>query len=141
MNWGNRLLLLFVGFAALIATLVYKSFNTKYELVSKDYYKDELRYQEQIDGAANAVRAGNIAWHTTADSLFVQLPPAIKDASVQGMVWLYYATDASLDRRFAIDGPLSGRGFAVPAGGRAYEFRLQFRSGETPYYYTVNINP
>ena len=40
MNWGNKLMLVFIVFALLIGTLVYKSINTKYDLVSKDYYKD-----------------------------------------------------------------------------------------------------
>jgi len=49
MNWGNKLVLVFIVFGAFIGYLVYQAVNTKYDLVSKDYYKDELRYQEKID--------------------------------------------------------------------------------------------
>ncbi|MFZ8343681.1 FixH family protein, partial [Staphylococcus aureus] len=54
MNWGYKLLLAFISFALIIGILVYKSINTKYDLVSTEYYKDELRYQDKIDGSGNA---------------------------------------------------------------------------------------
>lgn len=59
MNWGNKLLVTFIVFGAGMGVLVYKSMNTTYELVEKDYYKKELRYQEVIDGSnrANALSA------------------------------------------------------------------------------------
>ena len=50
MNWGNKLLITFLVFGAGISFLVYRSMHTNFELVEKDYYKSELRYQEIIDG-------------------------------------------------------------------------------------------
>ena len=51
MNWGNKLLLTFLVFGGLMAYLVYRSLNTNFELVEKDYYKNELKYQQVIDGS------------------------------------------------------------------------------------------
>ena len=54
MNWGNKLLLTFLVFAAGMGFLVYRSVTTNFELVEKDYYKEELRFQQQIDGTREA---------------------------------------------------------------------------------------
>lgn len=48
MSWGNWIIVAFVLFAAFIATLVTVCMKQDVSLVSHDYYKDELNYQEQI---------------------------------------------------------------------------------------------
>ena len=54
MTWGNKLLLVFAAFALLIGTLVYKCMQQNFELVSKDYYNDELQLykQKKLDAKA-----------------------------------------------------------------------------------------
>ena len=42
MNWGNRLVIVFLVFGAGMGFLVYRSIKTNYELVETDYYKHEL---------------------------------------------------------------------------------------------------
>jgi len=48
MSWGKWIIVAFVLFAGFIATLVTVCMKQDVSLVSKDYYKDELNYQEQI---------------------------------------------------------------------------------------------
>ena len=52
MNWGKSIVLAFVLFAAFIATLVTVCFRQDVNLVTKDYYREELAYQEQINRMA-----------------------------------------------------------------------------------------
>ena len=52
MNWGNKLLVTFLAFGAGMSFLVYKSITTNYD--RKDYYKNELCYQEVIDATQRA---------------------------------------------------------------------------------------
>lgn len=49
MNWGKSIVLAFVLFAAFIASLVMVCVRQDVNLVTKDYYREELAYQEQID--------------------------------------------------------------------------------------------
>jgi len=49
MNWGKSIVLAFVLFIAFIATLVTVCVREDVNLVTKDYYKEELAYQKQID--------------------------------------------------------------------------------------------
>jgi hypothetical protein len=48
MNFGKWIVVAFVLFAGFIATLVTVCVRQDISLVSKDYYKDELVYQDQI---------------------------------------------------------------------------------------------
>lgn len=48
MNWGQSIIVAFILFAGFIATLVVVCMRQDISLVSNDYYKDELVYQDQI---------------------------------------------------------------------------------------------
>jgi FixH len=103
MNWGNKILLVFLVFAAGIFYLVYRSMHVNYELVSKEYYKDEIRYQDIIDASqrANAL-SRKIEIRQSANVIAVQLPDEMKDEKVTGVMWFYCAADETKDRRISM---------------------------------------
>jgi hypothetical protein len=103
MSWGNKLIVVFIVFAALMATLVYKATQTKFELVSKDYYQDELRYQDKIDGAANAALEAPLLVGLKDGSVILEFPALQKNSNITGEAWFYCSVDASKDKRIALD--------------------------------------
>jgi hypothetical protein len=102
MSWGNKLIIVFVVFAALMATLVYKATQTKFELVSKDYYQEELRYQDKIDGAGNAALEAPLLVRLKDGSVFLEFPELQKKSNITGEAWFYCSVDASKDKRIAL---------------------------------------
>lgn len=54
MNWGKWIVTSFVLFAGFIATLVFVCVREDISLVNKDYYKDELVYEDQLVRLKNA---------------------------------------------------------------------------------------
>ena len=102
MSWGNKLIIVFIVFAALMATLVYKATQAKFELVSKDYYQDELRYQDKIDGAANAALEAPISIQVNDEIISFEFPDAQKNANITGEAWFYCSVDATKDKRFVL---------------------------------------
>jgi hypothetical protein len=54
MSWGKWIIVAFILFAGFIATLVTVCMRQEVNLVSKDYYKEELAYQDQIARVNNA---------------------------------------------------------------------------------------
>ena len=54
MNWGKWIVVSFILFAGFIATLVTVCMKQDVSLVSKDYYSEELAYQDQILRMNNA---------------------------------------------------------------------------------------
>ena len=54
MSWGKGITVAFITFAVFIASLVTICVRQDIGLVSKNYYADELKYQDQIDRLSNA---------------------------------------------------------------------------------------
>ncbi len=141
MNWGNKLVIAFLLFAALMFTLVYKAVNTKFELVSKDYYKDELRYQDKIDGVSNANKLSNVIITQDAGQLIVELPKEMKGILCEGEIWLYCSNDESRDRKIPLQLDSSGKQIILKntlAKGK-YQCRLNWKSTGNLYYNEQNL--
>lgn len=101
MNWGNKLLIAFVVFAGGIIYLVYRTTQTNYDLVEKDYYKKELAYQQQINGAREANNlSAQITLSQNKEGIRLQLPEEMKGRAVSGDVWFYCAYDKKMDKKF-----------------------------------------
>lgn len=54
MNFGKWIVVAFIAFALYIAVLVAVCVRQDVNLVSKDYYRDELKYQQKLDQINNA---------------------------------------------------------------------------------------
>jgi nitrogen fixation protein FixH len=52
-HWGHGIFLAFLLFGIMILSLVVGSMQQSIELVSPDYYADEIRYQNRIDAQKN----------------------------------------------------------------------------------------
>ena len=70
-SWGNKILIVYVAFGMFILFMVYKAVNTRYDLVSKDYYKEELRYQDRIDRLNNAAKLSNVLVQQNTDAILI----------------------------------------------------------------------
>ena len=109
LNWGHKIMFVFILFVALMFTLVYKCLHTNFELVTKEYYKDELVYQNVIDGTNNANKLATVTTVTASDDrIEVALPGEMKALNVQGKVWFYCASNAENDRHFELKPDASG---------------------------------
>lgn len=53
MNWGTKIAFLYLSFATMIGVMVYKSATQTVDLVAPNYYEQELKYQDKIDGMNN----------------------------------------------------------------------------------------
>lgn len=110
MNWGYKLVFTFIVFAALMSYLVYRAVNTDFQLVEKEYYKSELRYQEVIDGT-NRVNdlSSPVTLVSNKETITLQLPNEMKNSKVDGNIWFYCAYDAAKDKKIALNPDASGK--------------------------------
>ncbi|RXK83461.1 FixH family protein [Filimonas effusa] len=145
MSWGNKLVLVFVAFAALIGTLVYKSMHTNFELVTKDYYKEELRFQQKIDGARNAAQLSAVT--LTQDSSFVTvvMPSELKARTLTGELLFYCGSDASKDLKLPLKLDTQGNQLVQLVSKRllaqgAYQVKLSWQADDSTYYVEKPIN-
>lgn len=77
MKWtvGHSITLAFVAFATFILYMVTKMMNTKVDLVEKDYYAKEIKFQNQINKYQNAEQLGDSAViiQQTDDKIIIQI--------------------------------------------------------------------
>jgi hypothetical protein len=109
MNWGNKLLLTFIVFGAGMTYMVYRSLSTNYELVEKDYYNQELRYQQVIDGTnlANQL-SSSVKIEQTDSGISLELPTEMKNKEISGEILFYCAYDQKKDKKFPLQPDMDG---------------------------------
>ena len=136
-NWGHKLTLGFVAFAGMIIYMVFQSVQTKYDLVSKEYYKDELQYQQIIDGASRANQLSQqVSIVQTNDDIIIRLPDEMKNTQVTGNILFYSADNAQKDIRLSLQvnndarQQISSRPF-IPGN---YTAKVRWESGGKQYY-------
>ncbi len=142
MNWGNKLIIVFIVFAALMATLVYKATHTKFELVSKEYYNDELTYQDRIDGAANSSKLGELSVTKNTAGVLLSFPNQMKNKIVKGEAWFYSKTDATQDRKIAITIDENAQQLIAfdQLAKAGYTIKINWTEGNKKYYSEKEIN-
>lgn len=105
-NWGTGIVLAFIGFIAFIMYFIISmNIDDKYEhdLVSDDYYGDELKYQGDIDKLKNAkTLTTNISYNRTPEGLKVNFPQDIDYKKITGKMFLYRPSNKQLDFETAI---------------------------------------
>lgn len=99
MNWGTRIVIAFACFIGVIATLVTISMRQDVSLVAKDYYVQEIAYQDQIDRIENKNRM-EIQPSIEIKSGVVEL--SIKKSELEGTIHFFRPSDAKLDKKYVI---------------------------------------
>ena len=100
-NWGTGIVIAMVAFMLFILSFVYKAFtNSKYDhhLVTKEYYKEEINYQQEIDAVSNAKKlTQNIKFTTTKEGIEIKFPSELEGKEVIGNVKFTRSADDKLD--------------------------------------------
>lgn len=53
MSWGTKIVVMYTSFVLIMLTMVVMAMNQKIDLVSENYYDQELQYQDKINGNEN----------------------------------------------------------------------------------------
>ena len=100
-NWGTGIVLAIIGFIAFIMYFVVSmTANSKYDhdLVTEDYYKQELEYQNEIDKLNNSNSLEeNIRYKRTSNGLLISFPSNLETENISGKVFLYRPSNKQLD--------------------------------------------
>ena len=106
-NWGTGIVLAFAAFIAFIlyfVVLASSDKRTNHDLVTEEYYKAELAYQDEIDALSNTSKLkSKIKVLKTADGLQIYFPENLNNQNTKGSVSFYRPSDKHLD----FDLPLS----------------------------------
>jgi len=142
MNWGAKIAIVFISFTLLIGFLVYKSVHTKIDLVSNEYYKDELHFQQQINGTNNANAISAVQVIPTDSLITIVFPQEVKHGKIHGEAWFYCKTNADYDKKLAI--AANENGIMTVSKNNLFKtnyiLKLKWMANNTNYYSEKNIN-
>jgi hypothetical protein len=144
-NWGTGIVIAFVLFISFILFFVIKASTQKaysYDLVSEEYYKDELKYQADIDKMQNVKDLGiKISIETSKEGIQIAFPENFKTENMDGNVSFYRPSNQSLD--FDIPFDLSKQtSLLIPdnklVGGR-WDIKINWSQNNKEYLYKKEI--
>ena len=100
-NWGTGIVLAFIAFISFILFFVVRmSMDNKanHDLVTENYYRAELGYQNEIDAENNALdKEVDLSLETTDEGLKVVFPNGLDMENIKGSVSLYRPSNKHLD--------------------------------------------
>ncbi|MBZ5859512.1 FixH family protein [Flavihumibacter profundi] len=138
LNFGHKLLIAFILFGAIMLYLVYQTLQTDYELVSKNYYQDELEYQQVIDATKNANDLGSkTVISQQGNEILLQLPKEMYNQSISGRINFYCPSDSKKDRNFTLAPDPAGHQ-VIPIdkdiSTASYRVRVSWMANNKKYY-------
>ena len=138
--WPYAVIAAFVLFAGFIGYMVQRAFHTDVDLVSPDYYKQEIAYQQRMESVARAAALPapvRIDYDRAAQRLTLQLPPALAGQPVRGTLHFFRPSNQKLDFKLPFE----------PVGNSAqqqlnmsrlqpghWRLRLDFEAGGQQYF-------
>jgi hypothetical protein len=97
-NWGYKITVFYLVFIAGIMYLVIQSSRQKMDLVTTDYYAQELKYQDKIDQLKRADGLSeSIRYQVSETGILINFPKEFLGKSITGNVQLYYPADEKKD--------------------------------------------
>ncbi len=99
MNFGGKIVVLYLSFVGLILTLVFMSYGQKVELVSTDYYAQEINFQQKINATNNekSLAGASITHSINGNSVILKIDSALLSNDFNGTVTFFRPSDSSKD--------------------------------------------
>lgn len=140
-SWGHKIAGAYLLFVAGIGFLAIKANNEKFDLVTKDYYGEELKYQQVIDQSANAnALSMPVQTEIINNELIIHFPVEMKDKNIEGDFYLYYAADATKDFRKKFATNTLEFKQPLPTGIKGmYQLKLSWVADGKKYYHEKKI--
>jgi hypothetical protein len=142
--WPWAIILVFVVFISGTISLVVMACSQKVDLVSADYYEQEIKFQRHIDQLDRTHRlAGNaaVAYEPDSRRIRIVLPSEARAGAITGRVQLYRPSAAGLDRQFKLEANAEGVQFldasALQRG--LWKVRVSWTVGSTEYFLDQSI--
>lgn len=137
MSWGVKITLLYVGFVLMILSLVFISASSKSELVAKDYYAQELAYQDKIDAMANETNLQVSITHSiTENAAQLSFPQAEMAKDFSGDVLFFRPSDSSKDLKIKLEFDSNGQQLIAKnkLSKGVYKMCISWNNNATTYY-------
>lgn len=141
MNWGYKILVVYAIFVIGIMLLVFLSSRQSKDLVTENYYAEELKYQHVIDESSNTASLSSpIEISVKERQVSLSFPEEFSGKNFKGNWLLYYAADIRKDQSgvFQLNG--NSAIISVPAGVEGlYTLKLSWNALGKDFYFEKDI--
>ncbi|MEY3398944.1 MAG: hypothetical protein RL220_1538 [Bacteroidota bacterium] len=97
MNWGWKMALVYTGFVGFMLSFVFIARKEKIELVTPDYYAEEIRFKERMDAMRNAQETeSKPSISIRGNDIEINYPDTFD--VTEGLIKLYCPHDAASDQ-------------------------------------------
>ncbi|HBR11984.1 MAG TPA: nitrogen fixation protein FixH [Chryseobacterium sp.] len=143
LHWGHGLAIALGCFIIFILflILVFPMGKQNSEMISNNYYEEELEYQKVIDAKNNAAKLKELPIYTaTKEGIMIKFPQDIKVDGDKVDFVLFRTNDSNLDVKKEIS--LQDNVFLIPKkviSAGSYTLKLKWAEKKTPYQVDYDI--
>lgn len=144
-RWPYAIIAAFVLFAGFIGYMVRQAMRTSVDLVSPDYYAQELQHQQRMSAVARtaALPAGAVAigYDAAARTVALQLTAALARQQPSGQLQFFRPSDQALDFSVPLQPDAQGRQRLSTARLKPgyWRLRLDFEAAGQAYFVEKSI--
>lgn len=139
-NWGTSIVLAIMSFMTFILYLVITMTTNQeftHDLVTEEYYKQELTFQDQLDRETNSKNlTTNIAVEKVEEGMLVSFPADLELSDIKGSIFMYRPSNKEQD--FTIPVELLAHEILIPGkhleSGR-WNIEISWTYGKESYYF------
>ena len=143
-SWPVGIAIIYISFVLLlIAFVIFSSFQ-QVELVTDDYYAEELKYQQQINRMNRAQSLSepvNWTYNNKDNYLLLKFPAEIDPHKVQGNILFFRPSDAKQDKLIALN--LSSENTQIihteNLSSGLWKLKIFWKVDKTEYYIEGNM--
>ena len=139
-NWGYKLVISLVLFAGIMATMVTLAMKERVDLVSKDYYKKEIEYQDQIDSQLKTIKESAIKFDIDDSNKLLRLK--FQQYLDSGEIHLFRPSNAAEDVRIQLQTDEHGNQ-VIPftnLNPGFWRIKINWISNSESYYFEKEMN-
>ena len=131
-HWGWRIALIYTTFALATIGFMIFSFTQKVDLVSKQYYADELKYDAKMLAENNTMKLSEVLSVTNnGDLLSIQFP----NTPESGAIHLYRPSESDMDKEIKIVGGRAEQAFSITTLQTGlWIAKIEWKSDNTSFY-------
>lgn len=136
LHWGHKIGIVYTLFAGFMIFMVLVSRTEKHELVTENYYENELIIQDRLDANNNLNAAAfNVDISSSNHEILVSFNDLPSGELPAGTVSLYKPDDSRLDQTMDMQLDGNNRMLIKPLGNHGrYTVSLKFKLSGTNYY-------
>lgn len=141
-NWGTGIVMVALLFMSFIVMLVVKTYKLKVDLVSEDYYSQELAFQDRIDKMNNVKNnSDKVIWNVNENEIVFQFPVYALDSSVTGTIEFFRPSDSEKDFIIPIQLDQAGRQYVRKAQlfQGFYKLKIDWSTSRKGYYMEEDV--